>query len=310
MKNQPYLSFVIPIFNEEKNIPKLHKEVCEVGKRIKKTFEIIYVDDGSFDNSPKVLNKLKPAQVITFRKNFGQTAALDAGIKAATGKFIVTLDGDGQNSPFDVPLLLKKLLKEDIDVVCGWRKNRKDTLSKRFISAGARYLRSFLIKDNIHDSGCTLRIYKSECFEDVNLRGEMHRFIPAILKWRGFKISETPVNHRSRRFGSSKYTFSRTIKGFLDMLSLWFFGKFASRPLHMLGFVGMMFVITGMLIGFLAAYQKLFMNVSLSDTAAPLLSVFLILFGMQMFVSGLMMDLIIVGNSKSHYIIKSKKVKK
>lgn len=305
MQPKPFLSFIVPVFNEAGNIELLHKELVTVGALFKKPFEIIYVNDGSTDSTAAVLNSLQPATHIELRKNFGQTAALDAGIKHATGTYFVTLDGDGQNNPFDIPRLLLALHQKNVDVVCGWRVNRKDSFSKRFISKGARWLRSFLIKDGIHDSGCTLRIYKAECFTNVTLRGEMHRFIPAILKWRGYSISEIPVHHRERHFGTSKYTFSRTIKGFLDMLSLWFFRKFATRPLHMLGFLGLVFMATGTLLALHAVYQKIVLDTSLSDTAAPLLSVFFILFGVQMFVSGLIMDLIISANNPKQYEIRS-----
>lgn len=286
-----YLSFVIPVMNEAGNVKQLHRELVAAGKKIGKPFEIIFVDDGSTDDTVKELKKLKPVTVIEFRRNFGQSAALDAGLKAAQGQFIATLDGDLQNDPGDVPGLLSKLLKEDWDVVCGWRVKRKDSASKRFISRGARWLRSFLVDDGVHDSGCTLRVYRQECFVDFNLRGEMHRFIPAMLKWRGFKISEMPVNHRARGYGETKYDFKRTIKGFLDMLSIWFFRKYQSRPLHFMGGVGLFLVFLGGLGGIILLIARLFLDYSLSDKIWPLAAVFLVLFGFQMFVSGLIMDL-------------------
>lgn len=301
-----YISFVVPVMNEAGNVNKLHQEVVKAAKKIGNSFEIIFVDDGSTDNTVEVLKKLKPIKIIEMRRNFGQTAALDAGIKESQGKYLATLDGDLQNNPADIPKMLKKLKKEDWDVVCGWRVKRKDSFSKRFISKGARWLRSFLVADGIHDSGCTLRVYKKECFEDLNLRGEMHRFIPAILKWRGFKITEMPVDHRSREYGVTKYNFKRTVKGFLDMLSIWFFRKYESRPLHMLGSLGLLFTLIGTSMIILQLIARLFFSYSLSDKIWPLFSIFLILFGIQLFFSGLQMMMLLDKNSYKSYMIKNK----
>lgn len=299
-----YISFIVPVMNEKGNVQQLHKEIVAAGKKIGKSFEIIFVDDGSSDGTVSELHTLKPLTLIEFRRNFGQTAALDAGIKAAKGEFLVTLDGDLQNDPADVPEMLKKLLKEDLDVVCGWRQKRKDSASKRFISKGAKWLRSFLVNDGIHDSGCTLRVYRKECFEGVNLRGEMHRFIPAMLKWRGFRIGEMVVNHRARVHGKSKYNFKRTLKGFLDMLSLWFFQKYSARPLHFLGTIGLGLFTLGGLMGIWLIIARLFFGYTLSERIWPLTAVFLVLFGFQMFVSGLIMDLVIQTKETRNYWVK------
>src|SRR5690606_36402750 len=185
-------------------------------------YEIIMVDDGSSDGTLKVLKTLAPVTVIRLRSNFGQTAALDAGIKAAQYPYIITMDGDLQNDPADAPRLIAHLEEHDLDVVSGWRKNRKDPFSKKFISRGANVLRGILVNDGIHDSGCTLKIYRKECFDNVNLYGEMHRCIPALLKMRGFSIGELPVNHRPRHAGKSKYNLKRTLKGLVDMIMIWF----------------------------------------------------------------------------------------
>jgi len=305
MNTNPFISFIIPVFNEAENVTSLHQEIVTTAHLIKKSFEIIFIDDGSQDNTAEILKQLSPITIITFRKNFGQTAALDAGITHAQGEVLVTLDGDGQNDPADIPAMLELLQTKDLDVVCGWRQKRHDPVSKRFVSAGARWLRSFLIKDNIHDSGCTLRVYKKECFNDLHLRGEMHRFIPALLIWKGFKIDELPVNHRARNFGMSKYNAKRMLKGFLDMLSLWFFRKFASRPLHLLGAIGLVIFSLGIIIGTWMFIEKVVFSQSISNRIWPLAAVFLLLFGMQMFVSGLIMDLILTSTDKKYYVIKS-----
>jgi glycosyltransferase involved in cell wall biosynthesis len=308
-----YLSFVIPVLNEADNVVLLHSEVCKVARKLlkktsnvaQKDFEIIFVDDGSTDGTSDLLKQLNPVTVIQLRKNFGQTSAIDAGIKNASGDFLVTLDGDGQNDPKDVPKLLKHMLDNNLDAVCGWRVARKDSEFKKFISVGARWLRKFLVNDGIHDSGCTLRVYRRECFYHLTLRGEMHRFIPAILKWRGFKIAELPVNHRPRLYGSSKYSITRTIKGFLDMLSLWFFRKYSSRPLHFIGGLGLISFAFGIALGTYLFVMRLFGLMALNDSIWPLAAVFLALFGVQMFVSGLIMELVISNQSDEMYQVKS-----
>jgi len=302
-----YISFVVPIFNEEGNVKKLYEEILKVAKSLKKEFEIIFIDDGSTDQTPEVLNTLKPIKIITLRRNSGQTAALDAGFKSAQGKYVVSLDGDLQNDPTSIPKMITMLEKENLDVVCGWRKNRKDSFGKKFISYGAKLLRERLIRDRVHDAGCTLRVYKKECFEGMTLRGEMHRFIPALLGWRGFKIGEMVVNHRPRYSGKSKYTISRTIKGLMDMLTLWFFHKFASRPLHFLGALGIFTTFFGFLVGVWMFIERFFFNISLTNRIWPLVSIFLILFGVQIFVSGLIMDLIIRAYNPKFYEIKDEK---
>lgn len=298
-----FLSFVVPVFNEADSLTQLHQELLVAAKSLQKPFEIIFIDDGSTDQTPSILAKLKPATVITLRKNFGQTAALDAGIKQASGRYVATLDGDLQNDPADIPKMLEKLEKDKLDFICGWRRHRQDSAWRRFVSWGARWLRSILVSDSINDSGCTLRVYKRECFENLTLRGEMHRFIPAILKWRGFLVGEVVVNHRPRLYGQTKYGVKRTVKGFLDMLSLWFFRKFSGRPLHFLGTLGLIFAVAGAsLLGYLTV-GRLWYGMSLAQSIWPLVSVFLILFGVQLFVSGLIMDLILTSNKTRHYYI-------
>lgn len=289
------ISFVIPVFNEAENISQLYNEIIEVCTKHKYDSEVIIVDDGSTDNTPNIVKSLFPITYIRFRKNFGQTAALDAGIKKAKYQYIVTMDGDLQNDPQDVPAMIDYLEKEGLDVVSGWRKNRKDTFLKRFSSRGAHLLRKLLIKDDIHDSGCTLKVYRKKCFEEVSIFGEMHRFIPAVLKIKGFKIGEMVVNHRPRSKGKTKYNWKRTIKGFIDMISVWFWSKYAVRPLHLLGGIGLLLFFLGGIFGIVSVYQFL-IGIEMSDTAFPLISIFLFLAGLQLFISGLIADV-----SSKHY---------
>lgn len=288
-----YLSVIIPCFNEEKNVSILHSEILQICDGLNKIFEIIFIDDGSTDKTFEKLKQLKQIKIIRFRKNFGQTAALDAGFKKASGKFIITMDGDLQNNPKDIKILLEEIRQKNIDVVSGWRKNRKDTVGKKIISRGANFLRKIFINDNIHDSGCSLKIYKKECLKNLDLYGEMHRFIPAILKWKGFKIGEIEVSHRPRVNGKTKYNWKRTIKGFLDMLNLWFWKKYSSRPLHFFGGLGILLIIVSTFSGFYAFYLKIFRNVDLSDTALTLFSVFAFLNGIQLLIFGILSDIMI-----------------
>lgn len=286
----------MPVYNEAENIAELHRQILDVCKSLNNSFEIIFVDDGSYDGTFDNMLTLKPLKIIKFRKNFGQTSALDAGIKAAVGGLIVTMDGDLQNDPRDISKLINKL-DEGYDVVSGWRKNRKDTVMKRVFSRVARMLRRVLINDGIHDSGCTLKVYKRECFKGVDMYGEMHRFIPALLKLKGFKIGEVIVNHRPRTSGVSKYGISRSIKGFLDMVSVWFWKKFANRPLHLFGGFGLLLLFIAFISGSYAVYMKIFTDLDLSDTLLSYLSMLSFIGGIQFLVFGLMADIL----SKNYY---------
>ena len=293
------ISIIVPVYNEEKNISQLHSEILTVVKSIGKPYEIIFINDGSTDKTLKLLRSLSPIKIINFRKNFGQTAALDAGIKEARGEIIITMDGDLQNDPSDIPNLIHKL-NEGYDVISGWRWQRKDLFSKKIISKGANFLRKFFINDNIHDSGCTLKAYRRECFDNIDLYGEMHRFIPAILIWRGFKVTEIKTNHRPRINGITKYTYTRIIKGMVDMIAVWFWRKFSTRPLHIFGGIGLVMSVIGFFIIALLFFLRLFGIASLASSIWPLASFFMALTGIQLLVSGLLADMIIKNYYRTH----------
>ena len=294
-----YLSVIVPVYNEEGAVAGLYQEILDVCQKINKPFEIIFVNDGSSDRTLDVLKSLSPIKIINLRANFGQTAAMDAGIKAASGFYLATLDGDGQNDPAEIPKLIEKLEMDDLDVVSGWRKNRKDTFMKKFSSKCAAFIRKLLINDGIHDSGCSLKVYKSECFKGVTLYGEMHRFIPAILKIKGFKIGEMVVNHRTRTTGKTKYNWKRGIKGILDMFSVWFWKKYANRPLHLFGGLGILLIFISFISGLLAVCKKIFLDQDLSDTALTELSMFGFFTGIMFFIFGLLADIL----SKNYFAI-------
>ena len=291
------ISVVVPVFNEEGNVRELHKEILEVCKKENYKFEIIFVDDGSKDKTPEICKELKPLKYIRMRKNFGQTAAMDAGIKLAQYDYIVTMDGDRQNDPADIPKLVNYLEENDLDIVSGWRKNRKDTVMKKFTSRVANFLRGIIVKDNIHDSGCSLKIYKKECFDHINLYGEMHRFIPALLRIKGFEVGEVVVNHRPRTAGVTNNNWKRTIKGFVYMISLWFWSKYAVRPLHILGAGGMVSIFLGVVCAIWSIVLFALGYKMSNNIMPPLLTVFFIIVGLLMFIFGLMSDMM----SKTYY---------
>ncbi|MCI0471344.1 MAG: glycosyltransferase family 2 protein, partial [Candidatus Aminicenantes bacterium] len=251
-----------------------------------------FVDDGSTDNTLEIARNLSPLKLIVQRKWFGQTAAMDAGIKNSSGEIIISMDGDLQNDPADIQKLLDKL-DEGYDVVSGWRKNRKDPFLKHFNSRLANFMRKILINDGIHDSGCSLKAYRRECFEDVDLFGEMHRFIPALLKIQGFKIGEVVVSHHPRRHGVTKYNWKRGVKGFVDMISVWFWKKYANRPLHLFGASGLGIFALGMVLGTGLAIARVFYGFMLAERIWPLVAVFLVLMGVQLFVFGLLADIVV-----------------
>ncbi|QQS59542.1 glycosyltransferase family 2 protein [Candidatus Peregrinibacteria bacterium] len=294
MKDKNYfVSVVVPLFEEAENVQELHKKIVVALTKWGKPFEIIFVDDGSFDATSKICRELSPLTLIRFRKNAGQTAAFDAGIHSAKGEYIVTMDGDLQNDPEDIPRLFHHLEKNSLDVVSGWRVYRKDPFLKRFFSRGAHFLRHILLRDGIHDSGCSLKIYKRECFEGLRLYGEIHRFIPALLKMRGFRIGELPVSHYPRKNGQTKYNWKRAFKGLLDMFVVWFWQKYFRRPLHFLGGVGLLLWFFGFLCLLFILFLKISQGNDLSDNALTTLALFCFFFGLQFLFLGVLFDAII-----------------
>ena len=284
------LSIVIPVYNEEKNVALLHQTIRNTLDKTDFKYEIIFVDDGSTDNTFNILNNLKKVKIIKFRKNFGQTAAMMAGFENSNGKVIVSLDGDLQNDPSDIPKLLDKL-NEGYDVVSGWRYNRQDSFGKKAFSKIANSFRQLLVKDPIHDSGCSLRAYKKECFSDLQLHGEMHRYIPAILAWKGFKLDEVKVNHLPRKYGKTKYNMWRVLKGFMDLINVWFWRKYSNRPLHIFGGFGIILSLLGFILGLSLIVARQFYGMSLGQSQLPLLAVLIVVIGVQFFISGLMADI-------------------
>ena len=307
------ISIVIPVYNEGMNVNELYSRLKPVLKQLKKSHEIIFIDDGSTDNTyldlEKLHNKDKVVKIIKFRKNFGQTAAWDAGFKHSQGNFILTMDGDLQNDPDDIPKLINKL-KEGYDVVSGWRYKRQDSVSKKLFSIFSRQLRKIIIDDKVNDSGCSLKIYKKECFKDLDLHGEMHRYIIEILALRGFKIGEVKVNHLPRKKGKTKYSIIRLPKGFLDLIVIAFWQKYSSRPIHLFGGMGILMSLLGVVTGIYLVYVKFAQGISIANRPLLLLAVLLVVLGIQFIIFGLIADILIKmyysGNKKNYYIEKIK----
>jgi glycosyltransferase involved in cell wall biosynthesis len=286
------VSVVVPVFNEEENVPVLYREIADALKG--QELEIIFTDDGSTDKTFEVLKKLREGdpqiKIIKLQKNCGQSAALAAGIEHARGEIIATLDGDRQNNPADIPMMIEKL-KEGYDFVAGWRFNRKDTFFKKRFSRFGYRLRKLIIGKVVHDSGCTLRVYKAKVIRQLELMGEMHRYISEMLMLQGYSFAEVKVDHRPRTAGKTKYNLRRLPKGFLDLLMVATWQKYRTRPLHLLGGIGLIAVILGFLIGIYLVIYKFATGADIGSRPLLLLSVLLITTGIQFVILGFLADL-------------------
>jgi len=291
------ISIVVPVYNEEENITALYQELADVLKALSQTSEMIFVDDGSSDRSLNLLEEIQAADpsviVISLRRNFGQTAAMSAGFDHAHGDIIITMDGDMQNDPHDIPKLIDKL-NQGYDVVTGWRYQRKDPfLSRRLPSKIANKIISWITGVNLHDYGCTLKAFKREVTRNIRLYGEMHRFIPAIASGMGISFTEIKVNHRPRRFGTSKYGISRTIRVILDLMTVKFMLSYATRPLHIFGVLGFVASSLGFLMALVMTIQRQFYGMPLADRPLLLLAVLLMFIGIQFITIGLLAELVV-----------------
>lgn len=296
-------SVVIPAHNEEGNIAPLTAAVRRVMEPLG-TWELIYIDDGSNDGTFSAMERARAGdqriKLIRFRRNFGQTAAWAAGFDYASGDVVVCLDADLQNDPEDIPRLIEKLKQEKYDVVSGWRQHRKDTLEKRFISTIANRLRRLVTKEQIHDSGCSLKVYRREALRNLELYGEMHRYITALLTWKGFRVGELPVRHHARHSGMTKYTLRRTIKGLLDLLIVKFWMQYSARPIHFFGTIGIALVSLGLVLGGSLTVLWIFRVIALQNRTTPLLAVLCVLLGMQFIMTGVLADI----SAKNYYAAK------
>ena len=292
----PELSIVIPIRNESPNIRPLYDEVMGTLSASGRSFEVIVIDDGSTDDSFAQLAALQAAdprlRVIRFRRNFGQTAAFAAGFAHARGRLVVTSDGDLQNDPRDIERMVQLSDRDDLDIVCGWRKDRKDTLvTRRIPSMAANWIISKATGVALHDYGCSLKVFRAEVVKSLRLYGEMHRFLPAIASEQGVRIAEVVVNHRARRAGTTKYGLSRTIRVILDLVTVKFLLSYSTRPLQIFGLLGMVSGGLGALITAYLGWVRLVEHQSIADRPLLLLGVLLVFTGVQFLTFGLLAEL-------------------
>jgi glycosyltransferase involved in cell wall biosynthesis len=288
------VSVVVPVYNEVESLPHLIEAIASAIQPSGLSYQIICVDDGSSDNSADLLKQLAGSRddlcAVLLRRNYGQTAAMSAGFDRSTGRAIVTLDGDLQNDPADIPMLLDKL-NEGYDLVSGWRKNRQDnTISRLIPSKIANWLIGRVTGVTLHDYGCSLKAYKSELVADLNLYGELHRFLPALAFIEGARIAEIPVRHHARRFGQSKYGIWRTFRVLMDLLTISFMKKFLTRPMHVFGLLGMSSMALGTVLGIYLTVLKLGFGQIIGNRPLLILAVVLLLTGVQLFCFGLLAE--------------------
>jgi glycosyltransferase involved in cell wall biosynthesis len=305
------LSIVIPLYNEEENVPVLYEKLKESLDPLKMDYEIIFVDDGSTDRTLLILeeiqSKSKSVVVLSLRRNFGQTAAFAAGFDFARGDVIVTMDGDLQNDPADIPKLLE--LIKDNDLVSGWRKKRKDPFfSRRFPSKVANWLISNVTGVKLHDYGCSLKAYRRDVIKNLKLYGEMHRFIPAVASWYGVRVAEVETVYHPRLRGRSKYGISRTMKVVLDLITVKFLQSFSTKPIQFFGPVGMVCGFIGFLISLYLSIDKLFFGRPIGGRPLLLLGALLIIVGIQLIGMGLLGEMLVrvyhESQRKPIYVIK------
>jgi len=307
MENYNSLSIIVPVFNEADNLPPLYDELTGVLSNLDRPYEIIFVDDGSTDNSFAVAAKLHDAdkcvKVIQFRRNFGQTAAFAAGFDAAAGDLILTIDADGQNDPHDIPLLLQTMQSGDYDFVLGWRVKRKEPILRRIFSQIANFLISRSTHLVVHDRGCSLKLFKSEVIKNIRLYGQLHRFLPELASAGGVKFIEVPVNDRSRISGKSKYgSITRTPRVVLDMITVTYLLTFFTSPMRLFGSLALFCSLVGFVIGGVLAGEKIYHGIiggwsgfqayQIGNRPLLLLAILLIVIGIQLLMMGFLGEMI------------------
>lgn len=311
---KPELSIFLPVFNEEPNLRPLHAKLDEALTALGRTAEIIYVDDGSSDGSLAVLRELanmdQRVRIVALKRNYGQTAAMAAGIDAANGQVLIPMDADLQNDPSDISRLLDKL-DQGYDVVSGWRKHRQDKVVTRKIpSMIANRLISWIGGVPLHDYGCTLKAYRLESLAGVRLYGEMHRFIPILASWEGARVAEIPVAHHPRTMGKSKYGLSRTFKVVFDLMTIKFMASYQTKPIYIFGTFGMIAIALSLIAGVWATFLKLWEGVSFILTPLPVIAVVMLAIGVQFLLMGLLAEMLVrtyhESQAKSIYAVRER----
>lgn len=313
-KSAPELSLLLPVLDEEENLRPMHAKISEALDSLGKTAEVIYVDDGSTDESLQVLREIaahdERVRVVSLRRNYGQTAAMSAGIDAAKGEILIPMDADLQNDPADIIRLLDKL-DEGYDVVSGWRKNRQDKLFTRKIpSQIANLVISRIGGVPLHDYGCSLKAYRRDVIQDVKLYGEMHRFIPIYASWAGARVAEIPVEHHARTMGKSKYGLSRTIKVVFDLMTIKFMASYQTKPIYVFGTFGLIAFALSIIAGVWAFFLKFFEGVSFILTPLPVIAVVMLAISTQFFLMGLLAEMLVrtyhESQNKAIYAVREK----
>jgi glycosyltransferase involved in cell wall biosynthesis len=292
----PYISVVVPVYNEEESIPYLYERLSAALERLGRPYEVLAIDDGSRDRSFALLKELAARderwRVVRFRRNFGQTAGFAAGFDRARGEWVVTIDADLQNDPNDIPAMLEKA-ESGYDVVSGWRARRQDPfLNRRLPSILANRMISWATGVHLHDYGCSLKVYRAEVVKNIDLYGELHRFIPAIASWQGVAVAEMPVNHEARKFGKSKYGIGRTTRVLLDLITVRFLLSYSTRPMQIFGAIGLISGALGGALLLYLAYVRLILLQNIGDRPLLLVAVLLVLVGVQFLGMGLLSELI------------------
>jgi len=294
-KSTVKISIVVPLFNEEESLVELHERLSKAVCSPEKPIEFLFIDDGSTDNSMQVLSELQnkdpQVRVVQFRKNYGKSAALALGFKEARGEFIVTLDADLQDEPYEIPNLVKKL-EEGFDLVSGWKKIRKDPFIKKNTSKLFNFVTRKMTGLGIHDMNCGLKAYRREVTETVNVYGQLHRFLPVLAQWQGFKVGEVVVKHNPRKYGKTKFGASRFFAGFFDLVTVLFITRYTKRPLHLFGLIGLVSFIVGVGISSYLALERLLLGRYLSDRPLLFLGILAIIVGVQFVSIGLLGEMI------------------
>lgn len=304
------LSIVIPLLNEEESLNPLANEIRKAVKPLNLNYEVIFVDDGSTDGSLKVIKDIckqdRRFRYLSFRKNYGKSAALHVGFKHVTGDVVVTMDADLQDDPNEIGNLLKKL-QEGNDLVSGWKKKRFDPLIKRYSSRFFNYITRIMSGIKIHDFNCGLKAYRVEVTQSIKIYGELHRYVPVLADWNGFTVAEIPVTHHARRYGKTKFGISRFFKGFIDLVTVLFSTRYIKRPMHFFGFFGAFAFLIGLIVNGYLAYEWKFNHQALSNRPMLFLGMLLIIVGVQFFSFGLLGEMVVHNTmDEKEYIIKDK----
>lgn len=292
------ISFVIPLFNEEESLPELHDWIVRVMEQHGFSYEIIFVDDGSKDNSWSVIQQLVQrnplVRGIKFRRNYGKSAGLNVGFEKAEGNVVITMDADLQDSPEEVPEMYKMVVEDKYDIVSGWKKKRYDPISKTIPTKVYNFVTTKMSGVKLHDMNCGLKAYRSDVIKNIEVYGEMHRYIPVIAKWSGFtNIGEKVVQHQARKYGVSKFGLSRFIYGPLDLFSIMFMGKFGKRPMHFFGVIGTFIFFAGLaILGYMSIDKVFFDTVGIANRPAFYLGILMVIVGVQLFIAGFLGELI------------------